>query len=47
MTRQQHERVQPRALIGKLLETAARISDAIEPLKINESLNRSTNRTLP
>lgn len=47
MTRQQHEQVDPRALVEKLLDTAARISDAIEPLKITEPLNRSTNRTLP
>lgn len=46
LTKAQHEHADPDALIAKLLDCTARISDAIEPLRITDPLNRSTNRTL-
>lgn len=44
MTRAQHDAADHRALVERLLESAARISDAIEPLRIGEPSTQSTTR---
>lgn len=44
LTKAQHDTADPASLVEKLLDCAARISEAVEPRKINEPLNRSIAR---
>jgi DNA-binding IclR family transcriptional regulator len=46
MTRAQHEAADQSALVEKLLDSAARISDAIEPLRISVPSTRNTTPSL-